>query len=462
MTAPLAPPKVPAWRRSFALRTALLAAAAMLAVSVLGSAWGWLNAERALRQQLDIILAAEADGLLRDYEASGLAGLAAAVETYSRRRGPLLVLLQTADGRAVAGRLPAVPARLQGFATLPDAPDGTARRALGAVLPGGFGLVVAADLAPARQAATALAWTAPLAALAAAAVALVAGFLAARGLERRLAGVSDAARAIVDGDLARRLPQSGRGDEFDRLVGTINAMLARIAALVAAQRQVTDDIAHDLRSPLSRLRQRLEAALGRARDPAADTATLEAAAAELDGVLAAFSGLLRIARAESGADRAVFQDVDLSAVVTEMAELYAPAAEDAGRRLTTRIAPGLLLPGDPALLRQMVANLLDNALAHGGPAITVTLQPGPVLDVADDGPGIPPEERDRVVRRFYRLDRSRSTPGTGLGLALVAAAARLHGGAVQLEAATAEGRGLRARVDLRGAGVTGGQDATGA
>ena len=130
MTAPLAPPKVPAWRRSFALRTALLAAAAMLAVSVLGSAWGWLNAERALRQQLDIILAAEADGLLRDYEASGLAGLATAVETYSRRRGPLLVLLQTADGRAVAGRLPAVPARLQGFATLPDAPDGRWRRRL--------------------------------------------------------------------------------------------------------------------------------------------------------------------------------------------------------------------------------------------------------------------------------------------------------------------------------------------
>ncbi len=443
------------WPRSFALRTALAAAAAMLAVSVLGSAWSWLNAERALRQQLDIILAAEADGLLRDYEASGLTALAGAVDTYSRRRGPLLVLLQAPDGRTVAGRVPDVPARLQGFATLPGA-DGGARRALGAVLPGGFGLVVAADLAPARQAATALAWTSPLAALAAAAVALVGGFLAARGLERRLAGVSDAARAVVDGDLARRLPESSRGDEFDRLVGTINAMLARIAALVAAQRQVTDDIAHDLRGPLSRLRQRLEAALAGARDPAADAAALEAAVAELDGVLAAFSGLLRIARAESGADRAAFRDVDLSALAAEMAELYAPAAEDAGRRLTARIAPGLHLPGDPALLRQMVANLLDNALAYGGPSITLALGPGPVLDVADDGPGIPPEERERVVRRFYRLDRSRSTPGTGLGLALVAAAAGLHGGGLRLDAATPDGRGLLARVDLRGAEHDGG------
>ena len=118
--------------------------------------------------------------------------------------------------------------------------------------------------------------------------------------------------------------------------------------------------------------------------------------------------------------------------------------------------------GDRVALGLLTRNLLDNALAYGGPAITVTLQPGPVLDVADDGPGIPPEEREQVIRRFYRLDRSRSTPGTGLGLALVAAAARLHGGALQLGAATADGTGLRARVDLRGAGVPGGQDAPGA
>lgn len=444
---------MPGWRRSFALRTALLAAAAMLAVSLLGSAWGWLNAERALRQQLDIILAAEAQELLREYEIVGLAGLATAVETYSRRRGPLLVLLQTADGRIVAGRLQGVPLALQGFATLPEGGNSPARRALGAVLPGGFDLVVATDLAPVQQAAAALAWTSPVAALAATLVALVAGFIAARGLERRLAGVSDAARAVVAGELSRRLPESGRGDEFDRLVGTINAMLARIDALVAAQRQVTDDIAHDLRSPLSRLRQGLEAALARPREPGADAATLEAVAAELDQVLAAFSGLLRIARAESGAGRAAFEDVDLSALVTGMAELYAPAAEEAGRSLAADVAGGVRLSGDPALLRQMVANLLDNAIGHGGPHIRVALRAGPVLEVADDGSGIPPEERERVVRRFYRLDRSRSTPGTGLGLALVAAAATLHDGTLRLDAATPDGQGLRATVDLRGAQV---------
>jgi signal transduction histidine kinase len=436
-------------RRSFALRVAVAAAAVMLVASFLGALWIRQQAEAAMRAQLDLALAAEAESLIREYESFGLPGLSEQAAAYARRRGPVLVLLQTPDGRAMAGRLPIpVPPRLRGYATL-DAREGRPpMRLLGAVLPGGANLVVATDLTPVEEAAGRLAWAPPLVALAAAATALLLGFGAARAIERRLAGVGDAARRIMDGDLARRLPQAGRGDELDRLVGTVNALLSRIEALVAAQRQVTDDIAHDLRTPLSRLRQKLEAALAGPRDPGADEAVIAGALAELDAVLTAFAALLRIARAESGAGRAGFTEVDLSALVGTMAETYGPVAEEAGKRLVVEVAPAVALPGDAALLRQAVANLLDNALLHGGSGVTLRLRPGPVIEVADDGPGIPPEEREAVTRRFHRLDASRNTPGTGLGLALVAATARLHCGGFRIEDGPG-GLGVTAVLDLR-------------
>jgi signal transduction histidine kinase len=308
-------------------------------------------------------------------------------------------------------------------------------------------LIVASDLAPVNRAAAALAWSPPIAGGLAALAALGLGFLLAKGLERRLAGVSTAAQAVMAGDLTRRLPESGRGDEFDRLSATINTMLARIETLVAEVRQVTDDVAHDLRSPLSRLRQRLEAALARTREPEADAAVLEAALDELDQIMATFAALLRIARAEAGTGREGFAVLDLSALTAAVAEVYAPAAEEAGRRIDAAIAPGLQVAGNATLLRQALANLLDNALSHGAGPIRVALRPGAVLEVVDDGPGIPPEEREKVTRRFYRLDRSRGTPGTGLGLALVAAIARLHGGTLTL-ADGPDGRGLAAALEI--------------
>ena len=435
--------------RSFAPRVALAVAVVVLVTSFLGAGWGWLRAQGALRQQLDLVLAAEAEGLLRDYESFGLRGLAEVAESTSRRRGPLLVLLQTADGRPIAGRLPSAPTALQGFATWRRGGGEVPLRVLGAVLPGGANLIVAADLSSVDRAAYALAWTPPVAGGVAALAALLLGFLFGQGLERRLAAISGAARAVMAGDLTRRLPESGRGDEFDRLATTINAMLARIETLVAEVRQVTDDVAHDLRSPLSRLRQRLEAALARARDPAADAETLEGAVEELDGILATFAALLRIARTEAGAGREGFARVDLSALVLAVAEAYAPSAEEAGRAMEVQVAPGVFIQGSAPLLRQALANLLDNTLAHGAGRIRVSLRPDAVLEVSDEGPGIPPEERERVVRRFYRLDRSRGTPGTGLGLSLVSAVAGLHGGALTLGEGPA-GRGLSAVLALAG------------
>ncbi|WP_270939196.1 sensor histidine kinase, partial [Falsiroseomonas oryzae] len=278
-------------------------------------------------------------------------------------------------------------------------------------------------------------------------IALAFGLLMARSLQRRLRAVSGAAEEVMRGDLARRLPLAGTADEFDRLAATVNTLLARQEALIEGMRQVTADVAHDLRGPLSRLRQQLEAALAQPRDAQADTATLDAALAELDTVLGTFAALLRIAQLEAGPPLPPGEApvVDLSALVATLAEAYEVVAEEAGRTLHAEVAPGQRVHGDAALLRQMLANLLDNALAHGGPTLRVGLRPGPVLEVADDGPGIPAEERDRVLRRFYRLDRSRGTPGSGLGLALVAAVARLHGTQPVLSDAAP---GLRVTVDL--------------
>ena len=432
--------------RSFAVRTALGVAGAVLFVSLLGAGWGWLRAEQALRQQLDLVLAAEAEGLIRDYQTLGAQALLDAARVSERRGGLLLVLVQTADGQVLAGRLPGAPTALRGFTTINvadgDGADGDSTRALGALLPGGVNLIVAARVSAVRDAARALAWTPLLAALGAGVAALLLGFGAARALERRLASVSDVARLVIGGNLTQRLPVSGRGDEFDRLIATVNTMLARLEALVIAQRQVTDDIAHDLRGPLQRLRVRLEDA----ERQGMTTASMSAAINELDGVLGTFTALLRIASAESGAR--VRSPVDLSALVTAVAEFYRTVAEEAGRPFTTEIAAGVEISGDAALLQGMLANLLDNALTHGAGAIEVTLMPGPVLSVADQGPGVPEADRDAVLRRFVRLDRSRSTPGTGLGLALVAAAVHAHGGTIALLPSRADGGGLLVRIDL--------------
>ena len=382
--------------------------------------------------------------MIRDYQAIGPNALLDAARVSARRDALLLVLVQTADGQTLAGRMDGVPAALQGFATL-RAPGEPPLRALGALLPGGINLVVAAPLSAAEDAARALAWTPLIAAFGSGTLALLLGFVGARTLERRLASVSDVAGLLTAGDLSRRLPQSGRGDEFDRLVMTVNAMLNKLETLVAAQRQVTDDIAHDLRGPLQRLRQGLEEALAVRPDDQA----LGMAVTELDAVLETFAALLRIARAEAGARAR--QLLDLSALVTSVTEAYRPVAEETGRPFLTDIVPDLMMNGDPALLGRMLANLLDNALTHGARAIRVSLAAGPVLVVADEGPGVPAAERDAVLERFVRLDRSRATPGTGLGLALVKAAAQAHGGSVALGPARSKGGGLVATVDLRAA-----------
>jgi len=254
---------------------------------------------------------------------------------------------------------------------------------------------------------------------------------------RRIEGINTAAQHIIDGALNERVPLRGNNDEFDRLSSRLNQMLDRIESLVGNLKRVSSDVAHDLRTPLTHLRQGLEQARSKAQSVPEFQAVVDRSIDETDGILRTFGALLRIAEVESGQQRASFADVDLSALMNRMVDTYAPVAEDEGYALTGAIRPGLHIRGDQALLTQMIANLCENALRHAPKGTHIQLgltagKDGLTCSVADDGAGVPAPERNRVFRPFYRLDQSRSTPGSGLGLAMVKAICELHGGTISL------------------------------
>jgi signal transduction histidine kinase len=261
-------------------------------------------------------------------------------------------------------------------------------------------------------------------------------FVSSRFLDR-IEGIGSAARAIIDGNYRERMPVSGTNDDLDRLAQTLNIMLDRIAALMESLRQVSNDIAHDLRTPLSRMRQRLEAALAMDLGNAQLREAITTAISDTDDILATFSALLRIAQIEAGTRRSAFVSVDLSSLVGEIAEAYAPSLQDEGSCLKCRIDDGLRIVGDRELLTQLVANLIENAERHtpAGTQIGITVSTGSesvLLVVEDNGPGVPAETRERLFERFYRLERSRTTPGSGLGLSLVKSVCDLHGAVITL------------------------------
>ena len=269
-------------------------------------------------------------------------------------------------------------------------------------------------------------------------------------LLRRVEAVNQTARAIMQGDLSQRIPVVGRRDELAGLAESINRMLARIEELMANLQHVTSDIAHDLRTPLGRLRQRLETARSRSGTEQDYDAVIDAAIEETDTMLKTFEAMLRIAQIEAGARRARFANVDLGAVVENIVDAFTAVAEDEGKRLESKIESGVEAHGDRELLTQMLANLVENAIRHTSEhaVLGVRLERAGALArivVSDNGPGIPVQERERVFARFYRLDRSRTTAGSGLGLSFVAAVTKLHGARVKLED---NHPGLRAIVEL--------------
>jgi signal transduction histidine kinase len=266
---------------------------------------------------------------------------------------------------------------------------------------------------------------------------LIGGLIMSLGTVRRIESINRASRDIMSGDLSRRIPSRDSDDEFDRLAGNLNAMLDRIETLMATVRGVSDDIAHDLRTPLARLRIGLE--MARARPPAgADyDAWIDDMIAGVDEILATFGALLQIAAIEAGGPRDGFAAVDLTRIVTDLREVYEPLAAEREQHLEVVAEPIGPVTGDRNLMFQALANLLDNAIKYTpvGGRVSISLRPGehgPRIVVADDGPGIPPQAREKVFRRLFRLEASRTTPGSGLGLSLVAAVVAFHNGTIEL------------------------------
>jgi signal transduction histidine kinase len=264
------------------------------------------------------------------------------------------------------------------------------------------------------------------------------GALVVRNLFRRtLANISATTSAIAAGDLAKRVRLTGRGDEFDQVAEVINDMLDRITRLMDGVRQVSNSIAHDLRTPITRARTRLEDAAIHAETPDDLRAAIERATVDLDGIVGVFQALLRISEIEAGSRRSSFARIELSPMLAEVVELYGAVAEEHDIALVAETPAELPAYGDKALIQQAVANLLDNAVKFSPPGKTVRLDASAgravVITVSDQGPGIPESERDKATARFYRGETARSTPGSGLGLSLVLAVAQLHGGELRLE-----------------------------
>ncbi len=424
--------------RSAAYRIAAVSSLAYAAATLaLGFGVYWA-AHGGLRQQFDDRIALETSALVDDYRRYGVRELRDLIARRDASSGTsdLRYALYAADGRRLAGNyLGGRPeAGLRTLTIRGTDGDEDQERVLATTLEHGERLVVAADWDALEDNDHLILSLLGAACLAVAAIGVVGAAFLGAYLRRRLSAISLAAEAIMAGELDQRIAISPRDDEFDRLSGVLNAMLDRIGALLENLRQVSSEIAHDLRTPLTHLRNQLEAGVQSADGPT----TLERAIAQADELLALFTAILRLSEIESGRLAASFTPVDLTEIVTDLCESYAPAIEDRRRIFVCeveRIAPIL---GDRELLAQAVVNLLENAQTHTPEWSEIRLslheEAGRVqLTVADDGPGVPLRDRSRITQRFVRLEASRMRPGHGLGLSLVAAIARVHRARLRIE-----------------------------
>jgi signal transduction histidine kinase len=382
------------------------------------------------------------------YDRGGRSGLATTIEQRiaDRRFAGGVYLLVDPSFARIAGNLAVWPAGVTGAggwrnftdrAWKPEAADQPTLRATFETLPDGDHLLVGQDIGDlagfARQIDTALALAIALTIV----LAAVASIAVTRRTVGRIEAINATSRAIMHSGLGERIALRGTRDEWDQLAENLNLMLDRIEALMGEVKQVTDNVAHDLRTPLARMRGRLEKASTRQREADHDQALINDTLAELDQVLRMFASLTRISQIETSDRTAAFRAVDLAEIAREVVELFDAAAEDKGVRLTTSGDERVLVTGDRDLLFDAMANLVDNAIKHGREAghVTVRITGGTeaaAIAVTDDGPGIPAHEVPHVFKRFYRLERSRCTPGNGLGLSLVAAVARLHGARIEM------------------------------
>jgi signal transduction histidine kinase len=414
-----------------------------------------------LERQIDSSIEAEIATFAREYQETGLPGLLEALDQRSGLESNHVYLFTNPLGRRLAGNLSALPVAATGrsgwidFSYAVETAQGLEHRAARAyysMLEGGYRIVIGRDVDELRQFGAiirnSLLWAIAITIV----LGLSGGLLTSRNFLRRIDQITGTSRTIMAGDLTERMPVSGTGDELDRLASNLNAMLDQIERLMTGMQEISTNVAHDLRTPLSRLKARAEDAL-RSGSDADHRQALEQVLEETDRLLATFNALLAIARAEAGQTGEGLQPVEAGGIVREVAELYEPSVEEAGGTLTVSAEGEHWVRADRELLAQALANLIDNALKYGagtatGPdvAVSVATADGHVaIEVADRGPGIPEPEREHVKERFVRLEPSRTKPGSGLGLSLVSGIMKLHSGRLEL---TDNAPGLKASLVL--------------
>jgi signal transduction histidine kinase len=417
--------------------SALYAGIFALSILALG-AFVLLITNQALRDQIVAFSANDIAAIRNGYTHEGVREAREVVnQLMAGPVSPDFYLLEK-DGKVIAGNLPAMPPRT-GTVTLPRQPPIRRHEVLGvgAYLAPGLYVFCGSDTKGLRSVQEHILHIMLGLFAAAMLVAVAGGTLVSWSFLRRTDAMARACRDIMDGDLKLRIPVRATGDQLDRLAEAINEMLSRIVTLMDNLAQVSNDIAHDLRTPVTHLRHRLERARADCRTPEEHAASLEMAIAKADEILGLFAALLRIAQIEGGERRAAFTNLNLGALLEQMRELFDPVAEEAGHSLNLATAPGLVVRGDRQLLTQLFSNLIENAVVHtpSGTHITLSLRNAggqAVARVSDDGPGVPADEHERVFRRLYRREASRTQPGYGLGLSLASAIAELHGARIRI------------------------------
>ncbi|MDO9413996.1 MAG: ATP-binding protein [Pseudolabrys sp.] len=442
---------------TFKLTLVYLTVFALFAAFLLG--YFAFNTRRLITEQITDTVNAEITGLSEQYRQGGIRRLVASIDERAKRPGSSLYLVTTFNGQPLAGNVTALQ---PGALDKPGWIETTYRRldeadekdkshpdhhALVRVfqLTGGFRMLVGRDLEERERlyhiVSSAGRWSVAIVIV----LGLAGGLFVTRRVLRRVDAMTETSRSIMAGDLGERLPIAGTGDELDRLAENLNLMLERIEALMLGLKEVSDNIAHDLKTPLTRLRNRTEQALRSASSEAEYRAALEGTIEESDGLIRTFNALLMIARAESGQARDGMVEFDAAEIANDIGELYEPLADEKGIELMVEAPQAAPVKGNRELISQAMANLVDNAIKYAAPTGTAEGEPPRqivvraavdgdrvLLTVADNGPGIPEADRQRALERFVRLEQSRSQPGSGLGLSLAAAVARLHGGELTL------------------------------
>ena len=435
---------------AFKLTLLYMGVFAIFATAALGYvAW---NARRLIEDQIRQTIDAEITGLSEQFRQGGIRRLLVVIEQRARGPGASLYLVTSPFGERLAGNVEQVPVGLLdkvGESEMPYArntEDATGSRPAMAIvrvyaLPAGFRVLVGRDASERDRLRDVVrragGWALGVVLL----LGVLGGFVIARRILKRVDTMSETTVSIMTSDLKDRLPVSGNGDELDRLAVNLNTMLDRITVLMGGLRQVSDNIAHDLKTPLTRLRNRADEALRPNATPDDMRHALEGVTDDADNLIRVFNALLMIARLEAGQARETMAPFDASAAASAVAELYEALAEESGAVLTSEIAPGITMLGSRELVGQALSNLVDNALKYGKPSdstpahvsLSLRLDSGQVIfTVADRGAGIVPEQRARALERFERLDASRTKPGFGLGLSLAKAVATIHNGTLAL------------------------------